>query len=89
MKTKRLFAGILTAVLCLSFTAGCTSQGSSENKEKSQSSVGSEQNSKTGEDSKAPDKAEESSQSSETGTEEKVSDELHTFLSVMRAKTAK
>ena len=80
MKTKRLFAGILTAVLCLSFTAGCTNQGSSENKEKSQSSVGSEQNSKTGEDSKAPDKAEESSQSSETGTEEKVSDELHTFF---------
>ena len=80
MKTKRLFAGILTAVLCLSFTAGCTNQGSSENKEKSQSSVGSEQNSKTGEDSKAPAKAEESSQSSETGTEEKVSDELHTFF---------
>lgn len=67
MKTGRFISGILAAVLCLSFTAGC-SNGTSQSKEESKSSTKAEESSKSSSEEKS---------SEEQSSEEKESDGMH------------
>ena len=70
MKTGRFISGILAAVLCLSFTAGC-SNGTSQSKEESKSSTKAEESSKSSSEEKS---------SEEQSSEEKESDGMHTLF---------
>lgn len=65
MKARRFIAGILTAVLCLSFTAGC-SNGTSPDKEESKAPVKTEESTQ--------------SSIEEISGEEKESDGMHTLF---------
>ena len=82
MKARRRFiTSILAAVLCLSFTAGCGSSGTSQNKEESKTSVNAEESSKNSTEEKSnEDNSTEEKSNEESIGEEKEADGMHTLF---------